>query len=196
MLERVDLVASTQGSNAALKNLQDLTVEYPEDPDVLYHLARALATEGQNEAAILAAQKALRCDAFSLNTKELSQIHYLLGQLMRQTGQLDQAIYQLNKSIRLTPIYLEPYLELGRAHQERRQHALSLQTYQKAITMAPADPRPYCQAGLLLKESHDYQGAESMLRRAADLSPDDLGIHRQLGALIALNIVHNRRAIS
>jgi len=195
MLERVDLVESTQGSKAALKNLQDLTIEFPEDADVLYHLAKALATEGQNEAAILAAQKALRCDAFSLNTKELSQIHYLLGQLMRQTGQLDQAIYQLNKSIRLTPIYLEPYLELGKAHQERRQHALSLQTYQKAITMAPADPRPYCQAGLLLKEGHDYQGAESMLRRAADLSPDDLGIHRQLGALIALNIVHNRRAI-
>ena len=66
----------------------------------------------------------------------------------------------------------------------------------KAITMAPDDPRPYCQAGLLLKESHDYQGAESMLRRAADLSPDDLSIHRQLGALIALNIVHNRRAVT
>ena len=195
MLERADLVASTQGSKAALKNLQDLALEYPEEPDVLYHLARALATGGQNKAAILVAQKALRCDTFSLTTKELSQIHYLLGQLMRQAGQLDQAIYQLNESVRLTPVYLEPYLELGRAHQERRQHALSLQTYQKAITMAPDDPRPYCQAGLLLKESYDYQGAESMLRRAADLAPDDLSIHRQLGALIALNIVHNRRAI-
>jgi tetratricopeptide (TPR) repeat protein len=195
MLERVDLVATTQGAEAALENLQELAIEYPEEPEVLYHLAKALAADGQNDPAILAAQKALRCDAFSLNTKELSQIHYLLGQLMRQEGQLDQAIYQLNKSIRLTPIYLEPYLELGRAHQERRQHAQSLQTYQKAITMAPDDPRPYCQAGLLLKESHDYQGAESMLRRAADLSPDDLSIHRQLGALIALNIVHNRRAI-
>jgi Flp pilus assembly protein TadD len=92
-------------------------------------------------------------------------------------------------------MYLEPYLELGRAHQERRQHAQSLQTYQKAIRIAPDDPRPYCQAGLLLKESHDYPGAESMLRRAADLAPDDLSIHRQLGALVALNIVHNRRAI-
>ena len=47
----------------------------------------------------------------------------------------------------------------------------------------------------MLKESRDYLGAESMLRRAADLAPDDVTIHRQLGALVALNLVHNRRAI-
>jgi hypothetical protein len=32
-----------------------------------------------------------------------------------------------------------------------------------------------------------------MLRRAAALAPNDLSIHRQLGAVVALNLVHNRR---
>ena len=194
-LERADLLSSIQGSKVALNNLHSLALENPENPAVLYHLAKAMASEEQIDAAILVAQKALKCNTSSLNPKDLSQVHFLLGQLMRQAGQLDQSIHQLSESIQLTPLYLEPYLELGKAHQDRRQHALSLQTYQKAISIAPNDPRPYCQAGVLLKESHDYPGAENMLRRAADLAPDNLNIHRQLGALVALNIVHNRRAV-
>jgi Flp pilus assembly protein TadD len=46
---------------------------------------------------------------------------------------------------------------------------------------------------MALKESKDYVGAEKMLRRAADLAPNDVSIHRLLGAVVALNLVHNRR---
>jgi Flp pilus assembly protein TadD len=77
--------------------------------------------------------------------------------------------------------------------QERRQLNQALQIYNRATAVAPKDPRPYFQAGLALKESKDYIGAEAMLRRAASLAPNDLGIHRQLGAVVALNLVHNRR---
>ena len=60
----------------------------------------------------------------------------------------------------------------------------------------PSDPRPYVQAALLLKSSRDYQAAESMLRRAAELAPSDISIHRQLAALVALNLIHNRQPVS
>jgi Flp pilus assembly protein TadD len=88
---------------------------------------------------------------------------------------------------------LDAYLELGRAHQDRRQHNQAVNTYHQAIAVAPNDYRPYCQAGLVLKESKDYEGAEDMLRRAAELAPNDVSIHRMLGAVVALNLVHNRR---
>jgi Flp pilus assembly protein TadD len=65
--------------------------------------------------------------------------------------------------------------------------------YQQAINLAGKDYRPYYQAGLALKESKDYLGAEDMLRHAAELAPDDVSIHRLLGAVVALNLVHNRR---
>jgi Flp pilus assembly protein TadD len=42
-----------------------------------------------------------------------------------------------------------------------------------------------------MKEGKDFMGAEKMLRKASELAPDDLDIHRQLGAVIALNLVHN-----
>jgi len=44
-----------------------------------------------------------------------------------------------------------------------------------------------------LKESKDYIQAEKMLRRASELAPEDISVHRLLGAVVALNLVHNRR---
>jgi len=62
-----------------------------------------------------------------------------------------------------------------------------------AVKIAPNDYRPYYQAGLALKDSKDYLEAETMFRRAAHLAPNELNIHRQLAAVVALNLVHNRR---
>jgi Flp pilus assembly protein TadD len=67
----------------------------------------------------------------------------------------------------------------------------ALDIYEKAIDIAPDDPRPYQQAGIALKEGKDYPGAEKMIRRAAELAPHDITIHRLLGSLVALNLVHN-----
>jgi Flp pilus assembly protein TadD len=59
--------------------------------------------------------------------------------------------------------------------------------------VAGNDYRPYYQAGLALKDSKDYLAAEAMLRRAAQMAPNEVSIHRLLGAVVALNLVHNRR---
>jgi tetratricopeptide (TPR) repeat protein len=194
MLERVRLLESQHGSEPARAALQELAGLYPEEPAVLSRLAHSLAEAGQGEDAMRAAQRALRRAAI-LRPSEQADLHHLLGRLQRHAGQLDQAIHQLSEASRLDPARIEAYLDLGSVQQERRQHALALQVYQRAITVAPRDARPYYQAGLVLKASRDYQSAEAMLRRAAELAPEDLGIHRQLAALVALNLVHNRRSI-
>jgi hypothetical protein len=49
---------------------------------------------------------------------------------------------------------------------------------------------------LLLKSSRDYPAAESMLRKAAERDPDNVNIHRQLAALVALNLVHSRQPVT
>lgn len=205
LLERIPLLHCTQGSEAATEALQDLALHYPDEPLVLFQLANSLLEALQNEAAIRTAQRALQAAAaransyeqkMNLSNAQRAQMHLLLGKLLRQSGQLDQSLFHLNEAIQLDPALLETYLELGRVHQERRQHNLALQVYNRATLVAPRDPRPYFQAGLALKESKDYVGAESMLRRAAALAPNDLNIHRQLGAVVALNLVHNRRRTS
>jgi tetratricopeptide (TPR) repeat protein len=214
LLERVRLLRRSLGLPAALEALKDILQHYPEEPVVLAALARAQAEAGQVEASTANAQRALLVEAkqsdlgakqdgpsrgdtlLTLDVESQADLHLLLGRLLRQSGQLDQALHHLNESIEKNPRMLDPYLELGRVLQERRQVSQALQVYNRATSIAPRDPRPYYQAGLALKEGKDYMGAEAMFRRAASLAPNDLGIHRQLGAVVALNLVHNRRRSS
>jgi tetratricopeptide (TPR) repeat protein len=194
-LERVRLLGRAKGKDAALQALQSLTDHYPEEPRVLALQAETLEASGESEAAIRIAQRALRSQSseYPISTVEQAQLHFLLGRLLRQSGQLDQAVHHLSETIRLTPDLVDAYLEIGHVHQERRQHNQALNAYRQAIAMAPRDHRPYYMIGQALKESKDYLGAEKMLRRATELAPDDVSIHRLLGAVVALNLVHNRR---
>ena len=194
-LEKVRLLSRAKGKDAALQALQSLTDHYPEEPRVLALQAETLEASGESEAAIRTAQRALRSQSseYPMSSVEQAQLHFLLGRLLRRSGQLDQAVHHLSETIRLSPDLVEAYLEIGHVHQERRQHNQALNAFRQAIAVAPRDHRPYYLIGQALKESKDYLGAEKMLRRASELSPDDVSIHRLLGAVVALNLVHNRR---
>ncbi len=204
LLERLQLLSRSQEAETILAALQELAQEYPDEPIVLAPLAKSLSGAGDQENAIRAAQRALQAVTYPgelgkacyLEISEQAQLHLLLGKMLREAGQLDQAIHHLNEAVRQSPGSLEAYLELGRAFQDRRQHMQALQVYKQAMEAAPERAEPYFHAGLALKESKDYLGAESMLRKAVDLAPTDLAIHRQLGAVVALNLVHNRRKVS
>jgi tetratricopeptide (TPR) repeat protein len=71
----------------------------------------------------------------------------------------------------------------------------ALKIYQRAINLAGSDYRPYYLAGQVLKDSKEYLAAEAMLRKAAQLAPNEVSVHRLLGAVVALNLVHNRRLV-
>lgn len=193
LLQRAKLVGYSQGDSAAFTALQELSNQYPDEPYVLAELAKSLAKSGNQDQAIQTAQRALRSGNGHLSPEDRADLHYLLGTLLRQTGQLDQAVHQLSEAARQSPQNPEIYLDLGELLQERRQHGKAIETFRKAISLAPDDPRPYLQIGVALRDSHDYQAAETMLRRAAELAPKDVSIRRQLAALIALNLVHNNR---
>ncbi len=194
-IERVRLIQRIRGQAAALQAAQQLASRYPDDTAVLAQLAALLDANGEEEAAIRAAQRALRdsAHAASLSPGEQVALHHLLGRGLRRAGQLDQAILHLKEAVRMDAQSMDAYLELGRAHLERREHRQALQVFNQAASLAPGDHRPYYEIGLALKESKEYLGAEKMLRRAAELAPNDLAIHRLLAAVVALNLVHNRR---
>jgi tetratricopeptide (TPR) repeat protein len=192
LVERAHVLKTVRGLKAAQEAMQDLAQLYPKDPQIHANLAEILAENGQLAAAVDAAQIALQAKNTPLPAATQANLHHLIGRQMRRLGQLDQSIQHLEKAIQLNPEAIEVYLELGQAYQGRRQFSQAIMTYQQAIQITQRDFRPYYQAGLALKEIKDYQSAETMLRKAADLAPEDVTVHRSLGAVVALNLVHNR----
>lgn len=193
LLEHAQLTDQAAGSHSAIKELTELSNTYPEDPRVLASLAKALINDDQSDPAIEAAQKALQMNQGALDCTQESHLLETLGRLMRRNGQLDHAIHYLSEAIQCNPESIGAYLELGRAYQDRRQYAHSLEIFQQAIALAPGNANAYYQAGQTLKAAKDYAAAEEMLQNAAKLAPNDLAIRRQLGGLVALNLVHNRK---
>ena len=192
-IERVHLVRRSKGLEAGVTAIQELVAKNPHQPVFMALLAEWLSEAGRSEAAIQAARLALQEENGELSDEQRARLHILIGLRMRSTGQLDQAIHHLDEAVAQAPSNLEAYLELGRAYQERREYRQALKICQRAMTIANNDYRPYYQAGLVLKDNKDYVAAEAMLRRAAQLAPNEVSVHRLLGAVVALNLVHNRR---
>ncbi len=193
MLEHAQLTDQAAGSQSAIRELQELSNKYPDDPRVLASLAKALIKNDQTDPAIEAAQKALQSNQGVLDCVQESHLLETLGRMMRRNGQLDHAIHYLSEAIQCNPESVGAYLELGRVYQDRRQYPQALDVFQQAIALAPGDAHAYYQAGQTLKAAKDYAAAEEMLKMASKLAPDDLAIRRQLGGLVALNLVHNRK---
>jgi len=185
LFERSQLVYRLQGPQAALPLVRELSENDPDNAEVLSLLAQIQVDCGNFTGAEQSAYAALRI------RPDYPGLNLLLGQLQRKAGQLDQAIHYLSEAIRQAPADVAGYLELGQSYQDRREQIQALHTYREAIKVAPEDYRAYYSGGLILRENKDYVGAEAMLRRAARLAPNDLNIQRQLGAVVALNLVHN-----
>lgn len=196
LLERIRLVNRSKGLDAGLAALQEQLELRPGRAELLALQADWLGGAGRVDEAVAAARQALLEEDGELDRADRARLHLLIGLQMRRSGQLDQAINHLSEAVNHAPEDLDAYLELGRAYQERREYRQALKVYQKAITVAGSDYRPYYQAGLVLKDSKDYIAAEAMLRRAAQVAPNEVSIHRLLGAVVALNLVHNRRISS
>jgi tetratricopeptide (TPR) repeat protein len=185
LLERARLAHDIEGAAAALALVQEVLKQQPESISGLVLLAHIYNEMGELTQAEATIHAALRLDPSQ------PDLNLLMGNLQIKAGQLDQAIHYLSEAIRQSPGLLAAYLELGKTYQQRREYNQAIKTYQQSIAIAPNDPRPYYQSALIMREGKDYIGAENMLRKASKLSPNDLSIRRQLGAIIALNLVHS-----
>jgi tetratricopeptide (TPR) repeat protein len=186
LLERARLVAVIDGAQAAIPLIADILDKNEGNAEIFAFLADVQKDAGDYQGAEQTAMASLDFDP------NQPRVFILLGTINNQTGHLDRAVNHFSKAIELDPDDLQGYLELGKTYQNRRDYMKALQTYQRAMIAKPVDYRPYYHAGLVLRETKNYAEAESMLRKAVDLNPQDVNIRRQLGAIVALNLVHNK----
>ncbi|PWH16367.1 MAG: hypothetical protein DDG59_09600 [Anaerolineae bacterium] len=195
-LERVAILHQWQGPQAALLAINGLLEAFPQSAILLLREAEILAELGEVEEAIRAAQSALRYShqiSPSVTLENHAHSHRLLGELFYRSGHLDQAVYHLNEAITLLPNDASAHLILADSYLARGESERALAAYQRCLSLNPEDSQAYFKAGVLYKELKDYPNAEQMLRQAARLEPNNLAVQRQLGAVVALNLIHTQR---
>ena len=189
-LQRARMIKDISGSMAAVDELRIIGSHYPEHYSLVLELVSTLAEAGEVDQAVRTAQDALQNEANPYSPEQKAHLFLLTGRLLRKAGQLDQAVHHLYKAKKLVHPNYQAALELSRVHSDRRQYDQALEQTQKAIEIEPEEPEGYYQAGRILKELKEFDRAERMLRKASKLAPHDLKIHRQLGVLVTLNLVH------
>lgn len=189
LIEKSAILKKSKGNSACLDLLDKVSKNYPDDPRVAKPLAEALADDGQVDEALSLIQSAL------LSDPDDDDLHLYAGRLLRTQGQLDQAIDHLSKCILTNPAGIDAYLELGRTYTDRRELSKAIEVYKQAVISVPDDYRPYYLAALCQREIKNYRDAEKLLKKASELAPDNVNIRRQLGAIIALNLVHKPKEV-
>ena len=189
-IQRATMVKQVEGPSAAIDELRIIGSRYPDCYPLVVELVATLSEAGEMDQAIRTAQEVLVNEENGYTREQKADLYLTTGRLLRKSGQLDQAVHHLHQATGLVePNYLA-VLELGRVHHDRRQYETALEQIDKAISIEPDEAEAYYHAGRVLKDLKRFDQAERMLRRASKLAPNDLKIHRQLGVLVTLNLVH------
>ena len=190
LIEHARLIKEINGPANAKGMLESLAERYPDNLDVLNMLAEAQLANGDKVNAEKSAQQSLKLQ------EGQPQMQRFLGKLEFESGHLDQAIFHYSQAIALVPQASEPYLELSKVYEQQRDYTSAINTLNTVLDMQPKDLQALLAAANLMRSAKDYGKAESLLRRAAEISPNDLNVRRQLGAVIALNLVESSQEAS
>lgn len=196
LIERVHLTREIRGLDNAFSLIKIFLEKLPQSVGIQRLFANYLAEMGHIEEAISTAQTALRIchQPFSYcNFREHAFCHRVLGELFSTRGHLDQAVHHLSEAVQLNPDDAECYYLLGEVYSARGDYNRSLSNYLQAMQIDPNNAKACFKAGLLYKDAKDYPNAEQMFRQAAKIEPNNLTIQRQLGAVVALNLLHHRK---
>ena len=190
MIDHVNLIKQINGTASAKELIASLSTKYPENVELMKLLASAQVENGDKQDAEETAKRALQVDP------DEPDLHLFLGKINAESGQLDQAIHHLSQGIAHRTSNSEGYLLLSKVYEQQREFTKAIDTLNQAMEAAPQDTRSYVAAANLYKDSKNYSAAEKVLQKAVEIDPKDVTIRRQLGALLALKLVHHSQEAS
>jgi tetratricopeptide (TPR) repeat protein len=190
LLEKARLVKKISGETAAQQIYQSILDLDPKNTQALAELA---VIEYKNEE--IAEAKAHALESLESNPSQ-DRLLELIGKILESQGQLDGAVQYYIHAIHENPQVLDYYLTLCELYQKRREYQQAVSICQKATIAIPSAIEPYIIASQILKDGKDYLGSEQMIRKAQEIDPDNLAIRRQLGAIIALNMVMSSQEVN
>ena len=112
---------------------------------------------------------------------ETAQQHTNLGNVLRDTGRIDEAIQQLRQALIIDSSYAPAYLQLGNALLEQGKPGEATGSLRQALEFNPADAKTHLSLGTALGMQGLFNEAIGHFRRALEIDPTDCKSHVNLG---------------
>lgn len=168
--QRIDVAESAWDRGAieeALDEYQALMLALPNDVEVHYRVTLGLLMEGQDQAALDAAERTVTANPFDSNAWAIRAL------AMEENGRYGEAIASGLRALELDPenaramaFLAETYLDVGQGDR-------ALETVNQAIDLNPDSFEAYRVRGRIMQESlFDVESARSDFQRAYDLAPN------------------------
>jgi tetratricopeptide (TPR) repeat protein/capsular polysaccharide biosynthesis protein len=112
---------------------------------------------------------------------QLHELHYNLGYLLHQQGNLSDAIEHYRHSLAAHPGYALAHYGLGIAFDEQGQYENSIAHYQKAIALNPENASIYNNLGCVLAKQDQVEQAIQVYQQGLERQPGLAELHNNLG---------------
>ena len=133
-LQLVTLEADQRHYPAALAELEEMTRRFPEFADGWARLSALQKGRGQEAAAARTLQTGLQ------HCPDSPSLRLMWGSLLRQSGRMEEALAELQRSIELRPTEAAAYVEAAHVLVARGQVAAGIAYLRRAIEAEPDNP--------------------------------------------------------
>ena len=159
----------------ALKSLDLLIAQYPEEP-VLYNFkGTCFYSLKQYNKAVDCYQKAIKINP------DYAEAHYNLANVFHEIGRIDAAIKGYEQATHFKPDYPEAFNNLGLVFQEIGKFKLAITSYEKALTIKPDYAEVHSNIGKLYKEQDQIYLSINHYKKSLNINPNYLEAHFNLG---------------
>ena len=109
-----------------------------------------------------------------------ADLHYRLGLLYRNRGQIEDAIAQFREAVEINPSYMKALIKLGLALHENNQTDEAVEVLKKATQLHPEYADLHYQIGLIFAQRHQFEIAVEHFDRAARSNPRNVSFQANL----------------
>ena len=176
--EKINSVISLFSSGSfdrALKDLESLTKDYPDD-SLLFNIKGACyAGLGQLDKAVNSYK-----DAVTINP-QYSKAHYNLGGALHEMGALDDSVRSYLKSLSIDPDYAEAHNNLGNVYRQQNLLDKAVNSYISAISINPDYVEAHYSIGLVFQDLGQIDSMISHIKKVLTIKPNFPGAYNNLG---------------
>ena len=155
----------------ALSHLREASALAPESGEAHHYLSVALFRLGNAAAAVEQERRAIALAEAAGNADLLGTARYTLGVLLRESGELTEAVESLEAASARFPENTDLLAELAHTHHLAGDHAAAIEVQTQVVAARPADAEAHYRLGVFFAASGDRAAARSAFEASLRVRP-------------------------